>query len=70
MDTVADRPQARSSGLITPDELYRRLGVIGKTNIYRALQAGRIKHLRIGRKILVLASEVDDWPRREAEGTQ
>ncbi len=67
MDTIADKPQGRKPGLITPDELYNRLGIVGKTNIYRALRAGRIKHLRIGRKILVLESEVEEWPRREAE---
>lgn len=62
-----DKAPTYKPGLITPDELYRRLGVIGKSSIYDALRAGRIKHLRIGRKILVLESEVEDWPKREAE---
>jgi excisionase family DNA binding protein len=66
MHTVPDQP--RKPGLLTPDEFYNRLRVVGKTSIYAALQAGRIRHLRIGRKILVLESELEEWPRREAEG--
>ena len=44
-------------------------GVIGTNNLYALLQAGRIKHLRLGKKYLIPSSEVQDFPRRVAEST-
>lgn len=54
--------------LISPAEFYDRFhGAVGKSSIYAALRAHRIRHVRLGRKILILASEVDAWPEREAK---
>ena len=63
MSTV---PEGQTAKLITPDEFHKRIPEIGRNSIYDALRAKRIKHLRIGRKILILESEVTDWPLREA----
>ena len=55
--------------LLTPDEFRARFhGRIGRNAIYDALHARRIRHLRFGRRILILATEVQEWPRREAVG--
>lgn len=42
-------------------------GAVGRSSIYEALKGNRIKHLKLGRKILILASELEAWPLREAE---
>jgi excisionase family DNA binding protein len=68
---IAENRQVKTPGLITPDELYKRYGgTIGKGSIYEALKANKIRHLKVGRKILILESEVEQWPLREAEVTQ
>ncbi len=55
--------------LVTPTEFRELLrGRIGRNEIYRALNAHRIRHLRIGRKILIPTSECVDWPEREFVG--
>lgn len=53
--------------LLTPEEYYRAFdGAIGRGSIYELLRAGRIRHVRLGRKILIPRSELDDFPIREA----
>lgn len=66
---LTDTQQLVTKTLITPTEFYNRLdGVVGKSSIYEAIRGNRIRHLKVGRKILILASEVEAWPLREAEG--
>ena len=57
-----------SDQLLTPRQFKKKRPEVGLNSIYRAIEEERIRHLRIGRKILILASEVEDWPRREAKG--
>ncbi len=57
-----------SRNLLSPAEFYNCFGgMVGKSSIYEALKGNRIKHIKLGRKILILASEVEAWPLREAE---
>lgn len=54
--------------LLTPDEFRDELkNTIGRNSIYELLATGRIKHLKLGRKILIPASEIEAFPSREAE---
>ena len=54
---------------LTPDEFRMGMGsTIGRASIYKLLAAGRIKKIRVGRKYLIPASELVDFPKREAEG--
>ena len=54
--------------LLSPAEFHGCLnGAVGASSIYEAVRSNRIKHIRLGRKILILASEVEAWPLREAE---
>ena len=62
--TVAEN---RDDGLLSPREFKAKVPKVGLKSVYDAIEEGRIKHLRVGRKILILGSEVRDWPRREAE---
>lgn len=56
--------------LLTPDEFRECLGgAIGRNSIYELLRADRIKHLKIGRKLLIPYSEVENFPMREASCT-
>lgn len=62
---------ASSKPLLTPDEFRCALGgAIGRGNIYELIRAGRIRHVRLGRKILVPRSEVDAFVEREASGQE
>ncbi len=54
--------------LLTPDQFRLELqNVIGRRSIYGLLSAGRIKHLRVGRRILIPRSEVTGFAQRESE---
>lgn len=56
--------------LLSPAEFRARLGNrVGRNTVYDAIRAGRIRAVRVGRKILILPSEVHEWPIREAERT-
>lgn len=58
-------PEIRKA-LLTPEEFRAGLdNAIGRNTIYSYLRAGKIKHVRIGRKILVPQSELVDFPQRE-----
>ena len=54
--------------LLTPEE-FRTValgGTIGRNSIYELIRANRIKHVKVGRKILIPRSEARDFPQREA----
>lgn len=55
------------TGLLTPEEFRRHFPKIGRGSLYALLRSGRIRHLRIGRKILIPASEIIAFPRRETD---
>ena len=60
---MASTPEA----LLSPAEFRSKLGnSVGRNSVYEAIRAGRIRVVRIGRKILILPSEVAEWPIREA----
>ena len=53
--------------LLTPEE-FRVQGLakaIGKNSLYDMIRSGRIKSIRVGRKILIPSSELEDFPNRE-----
>ena len=55
--------------LLTPEE-FRTValgGTIGRNSIYELIRANRIKHVKVGRKILIPRSEAHDFPKRETE---
>lgn len=53
--------------LLTPDEFRDALGsAIGRGSIYELLRAGRIRHVKLGRKILIPRSEVEAFIERGA----
>ena len=67
MQTVAEQSE-NAKPLLTPDEFLEGLqGTIGRNSLYGLLQAGRIKHIRVGRKILIPRSELTDFLLREVE---
>ena len=57
------------SSLLSVDEFRARLGYrVGRNRIYEAIrEQDGIEHIRLGRKLLILGSEVDNWPLREAK---
>ena len=52
--------------LLSPREFNKKRPEIGLGSVYDALRNGKIRHIRIGRKYLIPASEVDGWPARES----
>ncbi len=67
MQTVAE-PSENTKPLLTPDEFWEGMQkVIGRNSLYGLIQANRIKHIRVGRKILIPRSELTDFALREAE---
>lgn len=67
MQTVAE-PTENTKPLLTPDEFWEGMQkVIGRNSLYGLIQANRIKHIRVGRKILIPRSELTEFPLREAE---
>ena len=60
---------AQTKPFLTPKEFKSETGnVIGTNNLYALLQAKEIRCIRLGKKYLIPASEVQDFPRRVAEG--
>lgn len=53
----------------SPKEFYLEFDKrIGRDTIYRLIQEERIRTVRPGkRKILIPASEIEDWPKRELD---
>lgn len=65
---VIDRLAAdqRPKPFYTPAEFYTALGgSIGRSAIYELVRANRIRHVRLGRKILIPATELTEFPLRE-----
>lgn len=61
MQDVATKP------LLTPAEFHRALGgTIGRSSIYQMLRANRIRHVRVGRKLLIPVQEIEEFIQREA----
>lgn len=53
--------------LLTPSEFHGELGgCIGRNSIYEMLRAGRIRSVRLGRKLLIPRSELTAFIEREA----
>lgn len=53
---------------LTPDE-FRSVALddtIGRASLYQLIRADRVKHIRVGRKILIPRSEVTEFAKREA----
>ena len=42
-------------------------GTLGRNSVYGLIEAGRIKHIRLGRKILIPRSELEEFLIREAK---
>ncbi len=52
--------------LLSPRQFWSALGKsVGLNYIYESIRAGRIKHFKIGTRILIPASELSDWVERE-----
>ncbi len=59
-------PTKIRKALLTPEEFRKGLDdAIGRNTIYLYLRARKIKHVKIGRKILIPKSELVDFPLRE-----
>lgn len=53
--------------LLTPEEFWVGLGkTMGQRSIYGFIGSGKIKHIRVGRKILIPRSELKEFLIREA----
>lgn len=67
MQTVAE-PTAETKPLLSPDEFLDAMqNTIGRNSLYGLIQAKRVKHIRLGRKILIPRSELTDFLVRELE---
>lgn len=61
-------PSGPSPRVLTIKQFHAAIdGAIGLNSLYELARCGRLKTVRIGRKLLVLASEVDNFFLREAE---
>lgn len=57
--------------VLSPEAFYTAIGgVIGKNRIYELLHSGSIRHVRVGSRFLILASEVHDFFHRAATPLQ
>lgn len=67
MQTVAEQSE-NAKPLLSPEEFIKAMqGTLGRNSVYGLIQANRIKHLRLGRKILIPRSELTDFLVRELE---
>jgi excisionase family DNA binding protein len=59
--------EAALKPFLSPAEFFAEMkGTIGKNSLYGFVHSGRIKSIRVGRKILIPRSELTDFPAREA----
>lgn len=66
IQTKADE-EAGLKPFLSPSEFFDEMkGTIGKNSLYGFIHSGRIKNIRVGRKILIPRSELTDFPTREA----
>ena len=57
--------------VLTPEGFHHSIGgALGKNRIYELLHAGRIRHVRVGSRFLILTTEVRDFFLREADRTE
>lgn len=64
--TTGPAPDHRKP-LLTLGEFKHALGdAIGRNTLYELVRANRIRHVRLGRKLLIPATEVTAFPEREA----
>jgi len=60
-------PSSSSPRVLTIKQFHAAIdGAIGLNSLYELARCGRLKTVRVGRKLLVLASEVDNFFLREA----
>ena len=53
--------------VLTPRQFHEAIhGVIGLNTIYELLRANRVRHVKVGSRFLILASEVTEFFDREA----
>ncbi len=65
---TVERDKSPNKPLLTPNEFLEALDhAVGRNSLYGLIQAGKIRHLRLGRKILIPRSEVINFPARESE---
>lgn len=65
MPTLAE---TKSKPLLTIPELYTEYGgAYGINSLYNAAAVGKLKTVRVGRKVLVPRSEVEAFIQRESE---
>ncbi len=56
----------KSVGLLSPDRFREaNFPEIGRSSFYRMLRDGRIRSIRVGRRILIPVSEAEAFVRRE-----
>lgn len=57
--------------LLSPDEFREALGgAIGRNSIYELIRAGRVRAVKLGRKLLIPRREVEAFIERETTGDQ
>lgn len=53
--------------VLTPEAFHVAIGgALGKNRIYELLHSGRLRHVRIGSRFLILATEAEAFFEREA----
>ena len=65
MESIQTRQH--STDLLTPEQFKSRMPNVGRNSLYQLLRSGRIKSVRLGRKYLIPASELEAVPQREIE---
>lgn len=65
--SINNHPKPTPMALLSVEEFHTlNEGRIGKNTLYRMVREGRIRSIKLGeRKILIPASELNDWPARE-----
>lgn len=67
-DSAPHRLHKPTPRVLTVKEFHAAIGgAIGINSLYGFARSGRLKTVRVGRKRLVLAAELDDFFQREAE---
>jgi excisionase family DNA binding protein len=46
--------------LLSPDEVAQFVG-LSRLSVYRAIRAGRLLHLRVGRRLRIRQQDVETW---------
>ena len=57
--------------LLTPDEFREALGgAIGRSSLYEFIPAGRVRAVKLGRKLLIPRQEIEAFIERETARSQ